>query len=254
MFEFFLKKRERLPLPYKRELHCHIIPGVDDGVQKMETSIRCLTALQELGVEEIIFTPHCIEERFENTVETIHPIFKSLQTTANEAGLTLKMTYSFEYRLDEGFLKLRSHGKFGDSECKLRPLYGRYLLIENSFIQPLQGLEQLIYQLQADGYYLILAHPERYEYYAGHNGKFYHSLQDQQVEFQCNILSFAGYYGRVAQKMAYWMLDNGYVNFLGSDVHGMKHIELISDFLRSKEYERIHYLLGNSINNDRMER
>lgn len=254
MFDFLFRKRDPLPLPYKRELHCHIIPGVDDGVQEMTTSVRCLGALHKLGVEEFIFTPHCIKERFENTEEKIRPIFEDLQRASSEAGLSLPMDFSFEYRLDDGFLKQSSYGKYGETVCRVRPLYGRYLLIENSFIQPLHGLKQLIYRLQSDGYYLILAHPERYGYYAGHNGRFYHDLQDQQVEFQCNILSFTGYYGQVAKKMVYWMLENGYVNFLGSDVHGMRHIGLITDFLRSKEYEKIYYRLTNSINNDRMDK
>jgi tyrosine-protein phosphatase YwqE len=78
-------------------------------------------------------------------------------------------------------------------------------------------------------------------------------LQDQQLEFQCNILSFTGYYGDVAKKMVYWMLDNGYVNFLGSDLHNEQHVKLISKFLSSKEYAQLRPRLVDMIGNDHME-
>ena len=87
-------------------------------------------------------------------------------------------------------------------------------------------------------------------YYAGHHGRFYHHLQEHQVEFQVNILSFAGMYGDVAKKMAYWMLDQGYVNFLGSDMHNPRHAELLDKFLRSKNYAAIYDQLCECVGND----
>ncbi len=253
MFNFIFKKRERLPLPYKRELHCHIIPGVDDGSRRLESSISYLKALSSFGVEEVVFTPHCIDERYENTPEIIDPIFRQVSEAVQQAALPLQLSYSFEYRLDSGFLQLMQQGKFGTPDCRLRPLHGRYLLIENSFAHPVQEMDDLIFQLLELGYYPILAHPERYLYYAGHHGRFYNHLQDQQLEFQCNILSFSGYYGDVAKKMVYWMLDNGYVNFLGTDLHNDQHVHLIAQFLKSKEYAAIRPRLVEMIGNDRME-
>jgi tyrosine-protein phosphatase YwqE len=253
MFHFIFKKRERLPLPYKREIHCHIIPGVDDGSRRLDSSLFYLKSLASFGVEEVVFTPHRIDERIENTPEIIDPIFRRLREAAEQEQIPLKMDYSFEYRLDSGFLKLTQDGKFGAPGCKLRPLHGRYLLIENSFAHPVQEMDDLIYQLLDLGYYPVLAHPERYLYYAGHHGRFYNHLQDHQLEFQCNILSFTGYYGDVAKKMVYWMLDQGYINFLGSDLHNDEHVHRIAQFLKSKEYEQLRPRLVEMIGNDHME-
>jgi tyrosine-protein phosphatase YwqE len=253
MFSFCFKKRERLPLPYQRELHCHIIPGVDDGSRKKEDSLFYLESLASFGVQQVVFTPHCIEERFENTPTIIEPIFQDLAHSVQQKhGLDLSLSYSFEYRLDPGFLKLLEQSNFGVEGCQLRPLYGKYLLIENSFAQQVPGMDRVVAEIQQRGFYPILAHPERYIYYAGHKGQYYHQLQNHQVEFQCNLLSFAGYYGDVAKKMAYWMLEQGYVNFLGSDLHHHQHVHLISQFLKSKEYARIYPLLREQISNDRM--
>ena len=252
MFDFLFRKRELLPIPYKRELHCHIIPGVDDGSRDMEASISYLQSLQRFGVERVVFTPHHTSPRFMNTPEIIQPIFNDLKAELRKHELTIEAEdYSFEYRLDDTFIDLQRMGKFGEPTCGLRPLHGRYLLIENSFSHPIPAFDDVIQRLLSDGYYLILAHPERYLYYAGSHGRYYHHLQEHQVEFQVNILSFAGYYGEVSKKMAYWMLENGYVNFLGSDLHNSHHIELIENFLRSKDYAAIREDLCDSIGNDR---
>lgn len=241
-------------MPYRRELHCHIIPGVDDGSSRMEASLAYLTALSRFGVERVIFTPHRTDPYFQNTPQIIQPIFDQLKQAVTDAEIAIEAeNFSFEYRLDSGFLRLRETGKFGDPGCAIRPLHGRYLLIENAFSHPFAGIEQVVEALQSDGYYLILAHPERYLYYAGHKGYHYERLQEMQVEFQCNLLSFAGYYGETPKRSAYWMLEHGYVNFLGSDLHNAHHVELIEKFLRSKEYAAIREDLAEYIGNDHLD-
>lgn len=251
MFNFLFKKRELLPLPYTRELHCHIIPGVDDGSQHIDKSIQYLKSLQSFGVEKVIFTPHHTVPRFLNTPQNIEPLFNQLKQRMAEENLQIEAeNYSFEYRVDEGFLQMLNAGKMGTPECQIRPLHGQYLLIESGWEHPIPNFEQIIERLLDEGYFLILAHPERYLYYAGHHGRFYDQLQAQQVQFQCNILSFAGYYGEVEKKMALWMLDHGYVNFLGSDLHHSRHCEQLDKYLRSKEYEAIYDQLYDCINND----
>ena len=251
MFDFLFKKRELLPLPYKRELHCHLIPGVDDGSGSMEDSLSMLRSMQTFGVEKVVFTPHHTSPRFMNTPEIIQPLFDELKKNASEQGIAVECEdFSFEYRVDDSFLEMMQTGKFGDPSCVIRPLHGKYLLIENAFSHPIPIFDKVVERLLTDGYYLILAHPERYMYYAGHHGRFYHHLQEHQVEFQVNILSFDGMYGDVAKKMAYWMLDQGYVNFLGSDMHNPRHAELLDKFLRSKNYAAIYDQLCECVGND----
>lgn len=253
MFNFLFGKRELLPLPYRREIHCHLIPGVDDGSQRMEFSLQALGSFHKFGVERVIFTPHHTEPRFMNTPEIVQPLFDELKALVSANNIEVECEdFSFEYRADNSFRELASTGKWGEPQCQIRPLRGRYLLIENAWRESVPNFEETIEKLQADGYSLILAHPERYLYYAGMHGRHYHRLQEMGVEFQCNILSFEGYYGDVEKKMAYWMLNHGYVNFLGSDLHNAKHITLIEKFLRSKEYAAIFEDLSDSISNDQL--
>jgi len=249
----FRRKREMLPLPYKRELHCHIIPGVDDGSPEMELSLQYLHALSEMGLERVVFTPHRTDPAFMNTPEKIAPIFERLKNAVEEHQIPIVCEdYSFEYRLDESFLKMMETGKWGDPECLLRPLKDRYILVENSFNQPLINLEEVIENLQRKGWYVIMAHPERFHYYTRRGLRPYETLVNAGVELQCNLLSFSGYYGESTQKMAYRLLEEGMVSFIGSDLHNMHHVQLLQKFLASKQYAEIRPELVQSIQNDKM--
>lgn len=252
LFDFlFHRQREMLPMPYKRELHCHIIPGVDDGADTPQDSLDYVRGLSEMGIESIIFTPHHTEPKFMNTPEIIEPKFEALRKEVAEAGIPIQLEdYSFEYRLDGSFIQMMSAGKYGEPTCQLRPLKGRYLLIENSFGQPLFNLKEVLCQLQQNGWFLIMAHPERYHYYSERGLGPYERLADLGVEFQCNLLSFSGYYGEHAQKTAMRLLEEGLVSYLGSDLHSAHHITLLQKFLRSKDYARLFEDLQLSAHND----
>lgn len=249
----FHRQREMLPMPYKRELHCHIVPGVDDGSDSLESSVEYIRGLSEMGIEKIILTPHHTEPKFMNTPESIEPLFQTLRTEVAKAEIPVELeNFSFEYRVDGSFIQLMSAGKWGEAQCQLRPLKDRYLLVENGFNQPLYNLDEVLRQLQEDGWFLIMAHPERYHYYVQRGLAIFEHLADLGVEFQCNLLSFSGYYGERAQKTALRLLDEGLITFLGSDLHNAHHVELLQKFLRSKEYARLRDDLVLSVNNDKI--
>lgn len=249
----FHRKREMLPLPYKRELHCHLIPGVDDGAPEMQYSLQFLRAMSEMGLERVVFTPHHTDPNFLNTPEKIAPIFRDLKEAIAFENIPIECEdFSFEYRLDESFLHMMEHGKWGSPDCELRPLKDRYILVENSFNQPLFNLDDVIQKLIDLGWYVVMAHPERFHYYSRRGLRPYENLVNAGVELQCNLLSFAGYYGESTQKMAYRLLDEGMISFLGSDLHNMHHIQLIRKFLASKEYAEIRPELVASLQNDKM--
>jgi len=84
----------------------------------------------------------------------------------------------------------------------------------------------MLFQLQLNGYQPILAHPERYLYFAGNKG-WYDQLRDSGCYFQLNLLSFAGHYGREARDLALYLVKKGYVEFLGTDLHHPRHLELL---------------------------
>ena len=159
MLDFlFRKKTNTIPtLPYTTDIHSHLIHGVDDGSKDIETSIQLIKKMKSWGVERIITTPHRTDETFENSVEIIEPKYLEIVKRLKDESIEIDFNYSFEYRMDEGFLKLRDKNL-------LKPLKDKYLLVENSFIQPLWNLDDLIFDLKLKGFFPILAHPERYNY------------------------------------------------------------------------------------------
>ena len=211
MFSFFKKKNSQThKLCYEVDLHSHILPGIDDGSPNTEKSIGLIREMQNWGIRKIIATPHIAEETFENTPETIKNAWDLLKTALKSEGIEQEICYSAEYRIDDGFIRMFESNQ-------LIPLPDNYLLVENSFIQ---------------------AHPERYAYY--HNQKnIYTTMHNNGCAFQVNLLSFYGYYGKSVKEAAFWLAEQGYIDFLGTDLHNMNHVQAISNFLTTKDYTKL---------------
>ena len=95
------------------------------------------------------------------------------------------------------------------------------------------NLDDLLFDMQVKGYKTILAHPERYTYYSRRR-KRYEQLHNAGARFQINILSFTGYFGEEARDSALWFVRNGMIDYLGSDMHNVKHAHIIMDYINFK--------------------
>lgn len=103
MFNFFKKKNNTPKLPYTTEVHCHVLPGIDDGSPDVEHSLALIHQMKEWGLERIIATPHVTEASFENTPQTIGSAYSRLCQETNWDELGIKLCYSAEYRMDDNF-------------------------------------------------------------------------------------------------------------------------------------------------------
>ncbi|QEC52125.1 protein-tyrosine phosphatase [Anseongella ginsenosidimutans] len=199
------------------DMHCHILPGIDDGAPDVEASIALLEQYNSMGIDRFIATPHVKQSMFPNTPATIRAAWERLAEACIRKGINVHIQYSAEYYLDEGFLEaLRSD--------QLLPLPGNYLLIEVSFSRrPMIDLGEVARSVMDKGFFPILAHPERYRYWYKNLNKF-ETLKSQGWLLQVNLLSLAGYYGSPEQKMARILLDNELVDFIGTDTHKPDHL------------------------------
>ena len=245
MFNFFSRQPKRdAKLFYHTDVHCHILPGVDHGAGSVEESLELLQAQMEMGINRVMCTSHVTAERFENTPATLKASAKILQEAIDSEQLPISITPSAEYRIDEYFEKEYKAGH-------ILPMPGNWLLLENSFQQELLELDNLLFEIQCKGYKPILAHPERYSYYYNRKHR-YTALHNAGVKFQINILSLAGYFGNGARDAALWMIDNNMVDMLGSDMHGMDHVEVIKRYIASKEWRKLATRLEPYIINDKV--
>lgn len=187
--------------------HCHILPGVDDGVQTMDEALAILAEYERLGIEEVWLTPHIMED-IPNTTAHLRHRFDQLQAayTGN-----VRLHLAAENMLDPLFEQRLAAGD-------LLPLgpEGNRLLVETSYFNPPIDLYGMLERIKSAGYYPVLAHPERYLYMSPAD---YRKLKAAGIEFQLNLPSLTGLYGEHALKYSTWLLQNGYYQFYGSDTH-----------------------------------
>lgn len=219
MWTIFNRKRRYPDLQWMHvDMHSHILPGIDDGCESVEQSVALLQRLEALGLKKFYFTPHIFQELYPNTAETIGYAFHRLR---QEGVGQLAAGYAAEYMVDTAFDQ-----QFTRDPHNLLCLPGGHILLEMSYIEESKLIEKIAFDLQMEGYIPILAHPERYIYYH-RNPKKIERFQDIGCLLQLNLLSLIGYYGRQERKIAKYLLENGMINLVGTDVHHERHVRAL---------------------------
>lgn len=187
--------------------HSHILPGVDDGIRTMDESLDTLAQFEKHGVRKVWLTPHVMEDS-PNTTERLKDRFEDLKKAYSG---NIELALASENMLDSLFEERLRERDFLPIGSK-----GEHLLVETSYVNQPYGMDDMIEGIFAIGLTPILAHPERYRYM---NESDYRKWKQRGVLFQCNYISIIGGYGETARKKLEWMLKEGMVNMLGSDVH-----------------------------------
>lgn len=217
----------------KCDVHSHFIPGIDDGAQTMDQSMELLAAMAELGYRKVVTTPHNMADGYRNTPEIILGGLERVRDEARRRGIAMEIDAAAEYYLDHELEQKVADGKvltFGDG----------YLLFELPFISEPAVMSSVIFQMQTAGYRPVLAHPERYTFWYNDFSK-YERLKERGVLFQLNTIALSGAYGPQAKQIAERLIDAGYYELLGSDCHGMNHVQAIKNTL-ARPY--LHKLIG----------
>lgn len=219
--------------PIQVELHSHLIPGVDDGVETLEQAAETIQLFANMGYKKIITTPHIMSDFYKNGAHNLLPLLAELKTFISEKGINIELEVAAEYMVDEGLEQKIVQDDlltFGGSK--------KYILLEMPFMSESPNLKKVLFELKIRGYQPIMAHPERYGYY--HNQKDrYEEFFDQGILLQLNNLSLVGYYNPQVQKAAEYIIDKGYHSFLGSDAHNIKHATLMHNkVISSRLYKK----------------
>jgi tyrosine-protein phosphatase YwqE len=221
MLKWFLKKKEKEcePLNFsvlKTDIHSHFIPGIDDGSPDMETSISLIKKMKELGYSKVITSPHVMSDFYQNSSETILKGLADVRAELKVQNINMKIEAAAEYYIDYEFEQKIGKKKFltfGDN----------YILVELSFMEAPRNLFDIIFKLQLEGYKVVLAHPERYNYYSI---KDYEEFTSRGVLLQINLLSLIGYYSPQIKKKTEALINADMVSLVGTDCHNMNHAEL----------------------------
>ena len=224
MFNFFKKKKPFRKFPFESlgtDMHSHLLPGIDDGSPDTDTSIALIRGLQDLGYRRLITTPHVMEDLYRNNKSTITEAYRRLKAAIEkETGLETDLRFAAEYLLDGNVDNLLARN------AQMLTLKDKLVLVEVSFVSPPLYFKEVLFQLQMKGYQPVFAHPERYGFYHARPSE-YAEIRDMGCLFQCNLLSFSGYYGAPVRLAAEYLVKKGLVELLGTDLHHEKHLQAL---------------------------
>jgi len=231
----FLKKKEIIHPDLSFigvDMHSHLLPGIDDGVQTIAESLTCIKTLQHLGYKKLICTPHIISDMYPNDRETILPRLEEIREALKENNIDIAIEAAAEYMVD---LEMEKQVLSGEP---LLTFGNNLILIEMSYVAPSPNIEQVIFQLRLKGLQPILAHPERYVFY--HNNlDNYQRFIDLGCMLQINLLSLLGYYGKQIKLVAEKLLKNKMVDLLGTDMHHQRHLMALMELSTKKEFYKL---------------
>jgi protein-tyrosine phosphatase len=237
MFSFFKKRNLVTDISWLGvDIHSHIIPGIDDGSQSVEQSLSYIKQLQDLGFEKLFFTPHIYPELYPNTPATINPALQLVKDGLAAENNSIPVAAAAEHMIDYSFTVQDNH------MC----LPNKHILIEMSYLSESPNIEKVVFDLQIEGYTVVLAHPERYNFYHKTLER-YHRLREMGCLFQLNILAVTGYYGKGVKQASDYLLKQNLYDLAATDLHHDKHMSLLTRIVRNGElYNAIgHYEFKN---------
>ena len=207
--------------------HCHLLPGVDDGVQHIEETLALLQLMEQQGVSNVWFTPHVMED-IPNTPDRLQKRFAEV---GYDGGIHLHL--GSENMLDT---------KFSIDNAKTLGLPDNHILVETSYFTAPYNFKKVLREIQSRGIYPMLAHPCRYQYMDLDD---YEELKDMGIHFQLNLPAIMGMYGPGVQKKAYWLLDNEFYSITGTDTHRLSQYKRFIDAkVPRKRIRQVEELLG----------
>lgn len=241
MFGLFKSKPELkklIPNNYV-DIHSHLMFGIDDGAQTKDDTKTIIESMKSLGFEQAIATPHTTPLVWDNTKEGILAKYDEVLNVLPTEAESLQLRVASEYMMDESFLqRIQSE--------KLLTLKDNYVLVEMSYINPPIQLMDILFHLKSNGYEIVLAHPERYNFYHK-NTEMYKKLKKAGCKFQMNLLSTTGYYGGHVLEAANYLLNNDMIDFVGSDIHHTKHIKGFEAKIQIKAVNNFEKAIANNV-------
>ncbi|MDG5975929.1 phosphotransferase domain-containing protein [Hydrogenophaga taeniospiralis CCUG 15921] len=194
------------------DLHCHILPGIDDGAKTLDESLAMARIAVADGIHTLACTPHIYPGLYMNDGPGIAHARARLQAALDQQGIALKLVVGADVHLVPGLID-------GLRSGQVPTLNGsRYFLLEPSHTTPPPRLEASVFNLIVAGYTPIITHPERLTWVESHYPVF-QRLIAQGAWMQVTAGALTGVFG---QRARYWgerFIGEGHTHLLASDAH-----------------------------------
>jgi protein-tyrosine phosphatase len=195
------------------DLHCHVLPGIDDGPETIEDSLALARASVAAGVRTIVATPH-VSAHYPNRPETIRGLVDQLNERLVAEGVELEILAGAE-------IAMTAVAEIEDSQLeRLRLGGGEWILLEPPFSSVAPALEMIVGDLKRRGNRILLAHPERCP--AIHRDpRMLRSLVAGGVLTSITAGSLVGRFGSTVRRFAMQLVQDELVHNVASDAHGL---------------------------------
>lgn len=196
------------------DLHCHLLPGVDDGAPDLATALAMARIAAADGIKVIACTPHIYPGMYENNGPAIRQAVAELQARLEEAGISLRLTLGADTHIAPDLVDGLRAGRVPTLHDS------RYFLLEPPHHVAPPRLTETVFDLLAAGYVPVITHPERLSWIEDRYEAFV-KLACRGVWLQVTAGSLTGRFGQAAQYWGERLLDEGWVHILATDSHGV---------------------------------
>jgi protein-tyrosine phosphatase len=201
------------------DLHCHYLPGIDDGAQTLEESLELARAAVAAGITTAVMTPHVHPGRYENNSSSIERLRAAFQRVLEHKQIPLAIRAGGEVRISADIIQMVEDGEI--------PFLGsadgyRIMLLEFPHSHLLLGADKLVKWLLARRIRPLIAHPERNKEVMRNADKIAPFVQSGCL-LQLTGGSIIGQFGKPAQDCARLLIERGWASVVATDAHNLKH-------------------------------
>ena len=194
------------------DLHCHMLPGIDDGATDLAMALEMARMAHADGIRTVACTPHIYPGMYENDAAGIRDAIARLQCSLDEAGIGLHLVEGADVHLDPGLVD-------GIRNDRVPTLAGsRYLLLEPPHHVEPPRFEESVFNLMAAGYVPVITHPERLSWIE-HDYDVFRRLAERGAFMQVTAGSVTGRFGKRPRYWAEKFLGEGITHLLATDAH-----------------------------------
>lgn len=196
------------------DIHSHILPGIDDGAQTIEDSIKMAKTAVNEGITSIIATPHHKNNQFNNLKSSILTKVNELNSVLKQENIPLTVLPGQEVRI---------YGEVIEDYNKEEILtlnHTKYLFIEFPSSSVPRYAERLLYDLQTEGIIPIIVHPERNKELQEKPDLLYQFVKSGALT-QVTASSVVGYFGKNVKKFSEQLIEYNLTHFIASDAHNI---------------------------------
>lgn len=194
------------------DIHCHILPGIDDGAETLTDSLAMAQAAAQQGIHTIVATPHHRNGKYENMKQAISRYTDDLNAQLKDEGIPVTILPGQETRINGDMIS-------DIEKDELAPLNGtKYLFVEFASNHVPRYAKQMLFDIQVAGYIPVIVHPERNSAIIQHPSMLYEFVQKGALT-QVTAASLAGKFGKNIQKFSHQLVEANLTHFLASDAH-----------------------------------